>query len=87
MMDIGDAKELKKLLAKIATEQPPINPLVSAHIDQICRHHRDHGVSDITIGIIIAINETQHAGLNPDTTTELIWRLIYACSQLEKIRP
>jgi short-subunit dehydrogenase involved in D-alanine esterification of teichoic acids len=57
MMDIGDAKELKKLLAKIATEHPPINPLVSAHIDQICRHHRDHNESQQILRKLIAIAE------------------------------
>ncbi|HEY7824626.1 MAG TPA: hypothetical protein VIG24_17425, partial [Acidimicrobiia bacterium] len=79
--------ELKRLLAKVAAENPPINPVVSAHIDQICQHHRQHQITDITIGLILAINEIQHAGFDSDATTDLIWRLMYAAAQMEKIRP
>jgi hypothetical protein len=52
------------------------------------RHHREHAFADITIGLLLAINEINHTH-NPDTeaTTELIWRLMYAAAQLEKIRP
>lgn len=86
-MNIGDATELKQVLVQVLAKQEPISPHVAAHIDQICRHHRQHGISDITIGIILAINEIQHAGYDSDTTTELIYRLVYACAQMEKIRP
>jgi hypothetical protein len=87
-MNIGDANEVKQVLAKVIAEQDPILPHVAAHIDQICRHHRQHGISDITIGLILAINEIQHTH-NPDddATTELIYRLVYACAQMEKVRP
>jgi hypothetical protein len=87
-MNVGDANEVKKVLAKVIAEQDPILPHVAAHIDQICRHHRQHGISDITIGLMLAINEIQHTH-HPDdeATTELIWRLVYAAAQMDKIRP
>jgi hypothetical protein len=87
-MNVGDANEVKKVLAKVIAEQDPILPHVAAHIDQICRHHREHGISDITIGLMLAINEIQHTH-HPDdeATTELIWRLVYAAAQMDKIRP
>jgi hypothetical protein len=86
-MNIGDAEQLKKILNKVIAEQDPISPHVAAHIDQICRHHRQHDITDITIGLILAINEIQHAGYDTDATTDVIWRLIYAAAQMEKIRP
>jgi hypothetical protein len=88
MMQLGDPAELRKILNKIVASQDPIYPHVAAHIDQIARHHREHAFADITIGLLLAINEINHTH-NPDTeaTTELIWRLMYAAAQLEKIRP
>jgi hypothetical protein len=87
-MELGNPTELRHTLERICKTQDPIYPHVAAHIDQIARHHREHGFTDITIGLLLAINEINHTHTpETDATTELLWRLVYACAQLEKIRP